>query len=271
MIAGRYAIDYQVHSTLSHDGRATIREQCLRALKLGLDEIGFTEHKDFDPRDPAVDFFDYDAYRREIERAREEFGGRLVIRMGVEIDYQRWFEERIRAYLEDRSFDYVLGSVHYVDSVMLMSPEYIRGRTAEQAYRLYFRAVQESVDSGLFDVLGHLEYANRRGVPAYGPYDPRPYRDQVSELFRSMIERGVALEINTAGLRQGAGHTYPCAEHVALYASLGGTRLTIGSDSHRPEDLAASYTEAVRIALDSDLTHLTVWQDRLPSQRPIQP
>ena len=66
MIASRYAIDYQVHSLCAHDGRATIGEQCARAVELGLDEIGFTEHKDFDPQDPAVHHFDYDAYRQEI-------------------------------------------------------------------------------------------------------------------------------------------------------------------------------------------------------------
>jgi histidinol-phosphatase (PHP family) len=83
MIEGFYAIDYQVHSFRSHDGRATIAEQCARAVAIGLDEIGFSEHKDFDPADPAVDYFDYDAYMTEIEAARQEFGDHLHIRAVV--------------------------------------------------------------------------------------------------------------------------------------------------------------------------------------------
>lgn len=270
MIDGYFAIDYQVHSIRSHDGKATIRQQCQRAVALGLDEIGFSEHKDFDPADPVVDYLDYDRYAAEIARAREEFAGRLAIRMGVEVDYQKWFEERIAAYLAEHPFDFVLGSVHYVDGVMLMTPEYLRGRTVEEAYRLYFQAVRDSVESGLIDIVGHLEYANRRGVPACGPYDPTPYREQMAELFDRMVERNVVLEINTAGLRQGVGHPYPCAAHVALYAARGGRLLSIGSDSHHPDDLAASYATAARLALAQGLTHVCTWEDRVRREVPLK-
>jgi histidinol-phosphatase (PHP family) len=189
--------------------------------------------------------------------------------MGIEVDYQKWFEDRIAAYLASHPFDFVLGSVHYVDRVMLMTPEYVRDRTVRQAYSLYFSAVRDSVESGLIDIVGHLEYANRRGVLTYGPYDPTPYREQVAELFDRMIARGVALEINTAGLRQGVGHTYPCEEHVALYAQRGGKRLSFGSDSHHPDDLAAAYPVAVRLALRNGLTRVCTWSNRIPVEKEI--
>jgi histidinol-phosphatase (PHP family) len=270
MIDGFYATDLQVHSVRSHDGRATILEQCERAILLGLDVIGFSEHKDFDPQDPVVDYFDYDRYRAEIEEARARFGHQLTIRMGVEIDYQKWFEDQIRTWLEDHPFDFVIGSVHYVDRAKLMTPEYTRNRTREEAYKVYFDAVRHSVESGLIDIVGHLEYANRRGVPLYGPYDPSPYREDVIRIFQAMIARGVALEINTAGLRQGAGHTYPCDAHIKLYASLGGRLLTIGSDAHHPDDLAASYCTAADLALAAGLKSITDWQDRRPKPMPLR-
>jgi histidinol-phosphatase (PHP family) len=269
LIDGFYAIDYQVHSVRSHDGKATIREQCERAVELGLDEIGFSEHKDFDPADPVVEYFNYALYMEEIERAREEFEGRLIIRMGVEIDYQKWFEEEIATYLDSHPFDFVIGSVHYVDRVMLMTPEYVKDRSTEQAYRLYFEAIRDSVNSGLIDILGHLEYANRRGVGVYGPYDPSPYCAQLAEIFDLMISKSVALEVNTAGLRQGVGLIYPCEEHVALYAERGGKLLTIGSDSHHPDDLAASYSVAAQLALRHGLDHLAIWEDRVPKLVPL--
>src|SRR5205085_1145967 len=137
----------------SHDGRATIRDHCRRAVEIGLDEIGFTEHKDFDPADPAVDFFDYRAYAEDIDAARAEFGGQLVIRMGVEVDYQRWFEAEIASYIEAHAFDFVLGSVHYIASEMLMTPGYLATRSKARAYRDYFQAVRESVESGLMDIV----------------------------------------------------------------------------------------------------------------------
>lgn len=270
MIAGRFAIDYQVHSYRSHDGRASIEDQCLRAIELGLDEIGFSEHKDFDPQDPVVRHFDYDRYAKEIAVARTQFDGALTIRMGVEIDYQDWFEDEIGRFLEQYPFDFVIGSVHYIDRLTVMSPEYLNERSAETAYRDYFRGVLSSVRSGLIDIVGHLEYAKRRGVPATGQFDPAPYHEQVSEIYAEMIRRGIALEINSAGLRQQTGGTYPCREHVELYRAVGGRLLTFGSDAHHPDDLASDFPEVMTMAEAAGFDEVSVWENRKPKQKPLR-
>ncbi|HZP81679.1 MAG TPA: histidinol-phosphatase HisJ family protein [Chthonomonadaceae bacterium] len=269
IIEGFYAVDYQVHSYRSHDGRASIAEQCARAVEIGLDEIGFSEHKDFDPADPAVDYFDYDATMREIEAERKRWGNRLKIRAGVEVDYQVWFEDRIARYLDAHPFDFVIGSVHYVQSVMLMTEAYNRTRDKRQAYRDYFQAVRDSVASGLFDILGHLEYANRRGLAAWGSYDPHEYEPELNALFDLMIARGLTFEINTAGLHQGLGVTYPAAETVAMYAARGGSLLSLGSDAHHPDQLAHAYGTAARLALDNGLTHVCTWENRQRTRVPL--
>ena len=271
MIDQRFAMDYQVHSYCSHDGKATIQEQCMRAVKLGLDEIGFSEHKDFNPEDPLTNYFDYDHYVREIILARAEFAGCLTIRMGVEVDYQEPFEQMLVNYLSNHEFDFVIGSVHHVDGAMLMTPEYTQGRYADAAYRTYYEAILHSVECGSIDILGHLEYANRRGVTAYGPFDPSPYYDQVSKIFDAMIEHNVALEINSAGWRQGTGHSYPCEAHVALYRQRGGRLLTFGSDAHEPHDLADQYSKAMELAERCGFSELTTYQNRQPRQRLIEP
>ena len=270
MIDGYYAIDYQVHSTCSHDGRATLAEQCARAVEIGLDEIGFSEHKDFDPEDPVVDYFDYDRYMGEIEAQRAKWGDRLRIRAGVEIDYQKWFEDRISEYLDAHAFDFVIGSVHYVDRLTVMNEAYNRTRDAATAYRDYFATVRDSVDCGLFDILGHLEYANRRGLAAWGPYDMHNYESELSDLMDRVIARGLTLEINTAGLHQGLDVTYPIRDTVALYAQSGGKLLSIGSDAHHPDQLGHAYGTAARIALDCGLDHVRTWENRRPMEVSLQ-
>lgn len=270
MIDGLYAVDYQVHSFRSHDGKATIEAHCERAAALGLDEIGFSEHKDFDPEDPLVDYFDYDAYLREIDQARARWGDRLEIRAGVEIDYQSRFEDRIAAWLDAHRFDFVLGSVHYVGRRMLMTPEYNAERTRETAYRDYFAAVRDSVQCGLFDVVAHLEYANRRGVAAWGAYDAGDFEADLISLFDLMIARETPLEINTAGLKHGLGITYPTEQTAALYAARGGRLISIGSDAHHPDQLAYAYAEAARIALDHGLTTVCTWRDRRKQLIPLK-
>jgi histidinol-phosphatase (PHP family) len=270
MIEGFYAIDYQVHSFRSHDGKASILDQCARAIAIGLDEIGFSEHKDFDPADPVVDYFDYDAYMKEIAVARRMYGHRLKIRAGVEVDYQPWLEDKISHYLDAHPFDFVIGSVHYVNRVMVMTEEYNRTRNARMAYTDYFHAVRDSVICGLFDILGHLEYANKRGIPAWGSYSTRAHVVDLDNIFDRMIDEEVTLEINTAGLHHGLEMTYPAEESVALYAQRGGTRLSIGSDAHHPDQLGHAYTTAARIALANGLTHVCTWENRQAKMVPLK-
>ena len=262
MIGGYYAVDYQVHSLRSHDGKVPIMDMCKRAVAIGLDEIGFSEHKDFDPNDQVVDFFDYDLYMQEISAARLYWGDQLKIRAGVEIDYQSWFEDKIGTYLDAHEFDFVLGSVHYVDRAKVMSEEYNRTRDAQTAYADYFRAVRDSVTSGLFDVLAHLEYANRLGIAAWGRYEMRAYQTELTAIFDRMVDERLALEINTAGIFHGIGATYPCADSVALFANRGGERISIGSDAHHPDQLGGNYIMAVNAALAAGVDTIITWEKR---------
>ncbi len=264
-----YSVDNQVHSFCSHDGRASINDQCARAVEIGLNEIGFTEHKDFDPFDPEVDYFDYDEYRAQIERARQLYGDVLDIRAGIEIDYQIWFEDKIASYLASHPFDFVLGSVHYIHRKMLMTDDYNRGRTRQIAYKDYFSAVKDSVKTGLFDVLAHLEYANRRGIAAWGPYDPAEFEDDLLGLFETTAQTPMALEINTAGLHQGLGITYPHPHTVRLFARAGGKRISIGSDSHHPDQLGHAYDYAANIAQDNGFSKVCTWHERALKEVPI--
>ncbi len=270
MIRNFYSIDYQVHSFRSHDGKASIAEQCSKAVELGLDEIGFTEHKDFDPFDPEVNYFEYDRYMQEIEEARSAWKGKLIIRAGVEIDYQIWFEDKIAEYLQNHSFDFVLGSVHYVNRKMIMTPEYNKTHNQVSAYQSYFLEVLHSVQSGLFDVLSHLEYANRRGIAAWGPYSPEPHRDVLTAIFQELISRDMAFEINTAGLHQNLGVMYPVEQTVQIYASLGGRKITIGSDAHHPDQLAWQFADAAQTALRCGISSLATYQNRICIMKPLK-
>ena len=150
-----------------------------------------------------------------------------------------------------------------------MTPDYNRLRTARSAYADYFRAVKDSVASGLFDVVAHLEYANRRGLAAWGAYDAAEYREELEPLFDLMVARSMPLEINTAGLHQGLGLTYPTEQTVQIYASRGGRLLSIGSDAHHPDQLGHAYQEAVRIALACGLESVCSWEGRRPQIRPL--
>jgi histidinol-phosphatase (PHP family) len=271
MIDGFFAADYHVHSLRSHDGGASIAEMCRRAYEIGVAEIGFSEHKDFDPDDPVLEFFDYDAYMADIEACREEYGRILKIRAGVEIDYQSWFEDKITDFLDRHPFDFVIGSVHCVQRMTVMSPEYNRNRDRRTAYTDYFKAVRESVCSGLFDVLGHLEYANKAGIRIWGPYDATAFKDELEDIFDCMAARSIALELNSAGIRHGLRMTYPSRRTLDLYTAHGYDLISLGSDAHAPDEVTSSYTDLVRTALAAGLTQVCVWENRKRTLEALRP
>ncbi|MHA2347036.1 MAG: PHP domain-containing protein, partial [Candidatus Hodarchaeales archaeon] len=85
--------DYHVHSCHSSDSEASILDMCRKARQIGMKEIGFSEHVDFDPHDWGYGYFDYERYTTDIDRVRELFSDTLIIRKGVEVDYQQWVED----------------------------------------------------------------------------------------------------------------------------------------------------------------------------------
>ena len=95
-----------------------------------------------------------------------------------------------------------------------------------------------------YSVLGHLDLIRR-----YDPFGDYPFacvRDLVAEILRRVIDDGKGIEVNTSGMRYGLGDFQPSRQVLELYRDLGGTVVTVGSDSHRPEHLGSYLRLAYR-------------------------
>ena len=149
--------DYHLHSSLSFDSETMPMEIALAAKENGLREICFTDHYDYNS-DPEKmhNLFSHDAYRAAYDGL--ELPG-LAIRKGVEAGLTRWNEPQLNAFLEGYPFDFVIGSVHFVDGYDPYEPEYWQGRTVQEAFRVYLEEIYHCVRiHENFDVLGHLTY-----------------------------------------------------------------------------------------------------------------
>ena len=118
-----------------------------------------------------------------------------------------------------------------------------------------------------YDVLGHLNVIDR-----YLSYEPDygPVEEEIDGILKILVDHGKGLEINTSSYRYGMGErTHPSLSILRRYRALGGEILTIGSDAHRPEDLAGRFPDAVRLAEASDFKYFTVFKDRQPRMIPL--
>jgi histidinol-phosphatase (PHP family) len=245
-------LDAHLHTNLSPDSNVRIDAYAAQAVERGIAELAITDHVDFEPGAPAFDFVPFDVRERTVREAAERWAPQgIAIRFGTEITYDSRFEHAIRDHLRRHAYDYVIGSVH----VYAASPyhrdrvaAWVAGRSLVEVLAPYFDEVERAIRSGLFDTLGHLDFVKRYLVPHVTPADLAAAPELYERLLVALVETGTALEVNTSGLRQAAGETYPSAAIVARYKLLGGTRISAGSDAHQKDAFAAGLEEGYGVA-----------------------
>jgi histidinol-phosphatase (PHP family) len=262
-------IDLHVHTTCSSDGASSAADYARRAAALGLAEVGFCEHQDFDSRDRGHLFLDAGRYEQEVAAARTLEPG-TSFRRGIEITYQAGLEREIRTWLAGHAWDYVVAAVHlvdYADGWAIVSERqavdaYFRDHSQREAYTPYFEELLCAAQSGLGDVLGHLDLIKRHGTAHYGPFHPVAFEDEIRAVLRAAVEGGIGLEINTSGLRQSPGEPYPALIVLRWYRELGGEILTVGSDAHHAADLGAGIPAALDLARVAGFRAITTFEER---------
>ena len=211
--------------------------QCLVAIERGITEIAFTDHVDHDVCDAeSCERYSFEAYREEILRNRERFGDKLSILLAAEIDWNETIAEDVARFLEKYEFDFIIGSVHNLNH------SYVGYTTVEamggprKMYDDYLDQISGLVDTGFPNVIGHLDLPRRYHNVSMADVDADHFEARVRNIFRLAAKRGVGFEVNTSGLRRDVGVSHPEPEIIAWFLEEGGSVLTVGSDSHDPED-----------------------------------
>jgi histidinol-phosphatase (PHP family) len=236
-------LDSHLHTNLSPDSDVPVDVFAARAVAQGIAEIAITDHVDFDPRGPAYAFASFADRERSVREAAERWADRGVdIRFGVEVTYERAHEASIRTHLGRHRYDFVIGSVHIGrDSPYLPDrvAGWVAGRGLAEIVAPYFDEVLGAARSGLFDTLGHLDFVKRYLHPHVASAALAAAPELYEPILAALVERGTGLEVNTSGLRQSPGETYPAGPVVARFRELGGAAVTAGSDAHRENDFAS--------------------------------
>ena len=217
----------------------------------GLTEIGFAEHVDLDSKLEEYQFLDFPNYYKTIKELQKE--APIPIRCGVEVSYQQGLEDSIQEYLTGKACDFVIGSVHEVHGMTMNHTFLDRFNPLD-----YFEAVKKLVESGLCDIVGHLEYFKRWG----NPYTSSLFKDAILSVLQVTIEKDVVLEINTSGLRHPAQDTYPSFEVIQWYRDLGGELISLGSDAHSVEDLAFQFFPVIQALISEGFCTVATFDKR---------
>ena len=254
--------DFHMHSRVSFDGHDTGEAMARAALQAGLSEICFTDHLDYDPLGKmGILAFDTDTYNTEYNDL--EIPG-LTIRRGMEFGMTPTNLDQFKQDLNRRPFDFVLGSIHFVDDLDVYFEEYWSGKTIFQAERRYLESTLECVQiHDDFDVLAHLTYiAKTHCHPASRPVPFEEHRELIDEILREVARKGKGLEMNTSGVNR-CGDFLPSADYFRRFKELGGEIVTIGSDAHTADRVGEHTFRACEILKDI-FGHVCTFEDRKP-------
>lgn len=254
--------DFHMHSRVSFDGHDTGLTLARAAAANGLKEICFTDHLDYDPLEQMGCLaFDTEIYNAEYDSL--EVPG-LTIRRGMEFGMTPDNAELFKKDLQRRPFDFVLGSVHFVDDLDVYFEPWWRGKTVLEAERRYMEATLECVQvHDDFDVLAHLTYISKTHChPAPRPLPCSEHREIIDEILKVLASKGKGLELNTSGMDR-CGGFLPTADYFRRFKELGGEIVTVGSDAHKSDRVGQYSFEACQVLKDI-FGHVCTFENRRP-------
>ncbi len=237
-------INYHNHTSLCGHARGELFEYIDRAIELGIGEFCFTDHAPMPEsirQGESMAPEEAEIYISSVLTEREKYKGRIDIKVGFEVDFPL-FDSFDRRYFADSRIDCLIGSCHFIDGWPCDHPDFLGEFdkwNIDELYVRYFDIIGDLVESGLFDIAGHIDLIKKFGHRPKGDIS-----NHLLRLVKRIRKSGIVVEINTAGLFKPVGEIYPSAEIVQLLFD-NNIPLTLGSDSHSPEAVGLGYERAI--------------------------
>lgn len=229
-----------------------------KAVEMGIEEIRLLEHsyrfEEFVPMyDSVCAYSEYvDAwfhrnagahkladYLKLIERVRnEQFP--VKIKFGLEICYFREFESFTSELTKGKGFDFLLGSIHFVDNFAFdHKAEHWEGLDVDKIYRRYFEESILLAKSRIFDGIGHPDaiklFGHKPSYPLSGYYESIAKELSKSNMYADQNSGAARRCPETASL----GMNEELLQILEKY----GVEIITSSDAHCPEDVGYKIRE----------------------------
>ncbi len=249
--------DYHIHSNYSDDSWYLLEKLVEDAIAMELDEICITDHVDYGIKldwdqpekiqydgNRAIANVNYEKYYEEIKHLQEKYHDKIVIKMGMEFGMQRHTINKYQTLFDKYPFEFIIMSVHQVDDKEFWSQDYQKEKTQQEYNDGYYKEILYLVENYMnYSVLGHLDMIKRYDLNGDYPFDR--VKPIITKILKRVIEDGKGIEINTSSHRYALPDLTPSREILSLYKELGGSIITIGSDTHENKHLGA-YIEYTR-------------------------
>ena len=245
--------DLHTHTALCKHASGAPEEYLAAARKAGLAYLGVSDHF------PAPAGYDA-AFRMAPAELPRYFGileslreaakdSPLRVLAAAEFDYVPGRMDEVFSALAPLrpKFDYLIGSVHYVGDFAFDDPDKLDEWPSfgiDAVWDGYLADLKAFVELGGFNVLAHSDLPKKFG---FRHSDPGSVLRRMTDIYECAASKGICLELNTAGLRVAANEIYP-APDLLRAAFRAGMKITLGSDAHKPAQVAYAFDDAAELA-----------------------
>ncbi len=249
--------DLHNHTKRCNHAVGECREYVEMALSRGITAFGFSCHAPMDlDREYRMNLNEVDDYMSEVCEIRDEFAGRIDIKLAFEVDFvdkkSHLIEARILELRKIKAVDYLIGSVHFLNEWSFDNLAYIGnyvGKDIDSVWREYLQSIANMAQSGHFDIVGHfdlLKIFNNRPNPAV-------FSD-IERTLDAIKDNDMAIEINGAGLDKQIAEIYPSKDILRL-AYKKEIPISFGSDAHAPQNAGIYKDKMIALAQEVGYTN----------------
>lgn len=268
--------DYHVHSEFSDDSIYPMEDVVKDAIKLGLNEICFTDHVDYGIKvdwdsgqeiiyrnnEPMANV-NYPKYFDKIKQLKTQYQDKIMIKTGLEFGIQQHTINQYETLFAKYPLDFVILSIHQVNNQEFWSQDFQRNKSQEEYNTEYYKEMYEVIKKYKnYSVLGHMDLIIRYDKQGIYPFEK--VKPLIEQILTQVINDKKGIEVNTSSYRYGIKGTTPSIEILKLYKQLGGTIITIGSDSHKPEHLGFHIEETKNILKDLGFEYYCIYTNMTP-------
>jgi len=272
-------IDYHVHNRFSPDSHEDTRKIVQQALDKGIKEICITNHVEWHDSQTGKSYFDEKEATERFRRIKAEISliqpdfPKVRIGFGAEVEYVADRMEKLTSWIKEMGFDFVLGSVHAIDNIVISSHKYadaLYSKMSEKsAYEAYFHEMEKLVEWGQMDVIAHFDINKKYGCKFYGTFQPEKNADQIKQILKSMAKKRIGLELNTNCMKDKCHEVFPHPTILRWAVEAGIKNFTLGSDAHEKRHVGQHLGEALKIAKEAGITTVSTYLNRKPTLHAI--
>jgi histidinol-phosphatase (PHP family) len=251
-------IDTDFHS---HVARSSARQMAQAARDKGLRILGMSEHifqmtearptlQHLPDEGPLLSF---EAYSDAVRAAAQEVS--IETRLGLEVDFIPGLNEQIQAFLPGHDWDFLIGSVHEVDGIIIKDDGVSDRKKAEARWLRYFELLREAATCGTFSLVSHPVRMRIENA-----FLPPTFDEELEHLAAEAARCDVALEINGYDVLRYTNLVRRLARACALHH----TPVSVGSDAHYPARVAQSHALSEEILREAGIREVRIWRRMEP-------